>query len=134
MLKLTALGVGHGDATLLQWFQDGDPDKLGFTCLVDGGESPSRLLPALDRHGVTEINLLVLTHFDADHIGGLDGIWDHCKIHTCWAPCLAAFERHMSWRQQGSRCWWSFWWSRGWQGTALPFRQRTYIAVSRCFR
>src|SRR5260370_32209667 len=88
MLKLTALGVGNGDATLLQWFQDGDPDKLGFTCLVDGGESPSRLLPALDRHGVTEINLLVLTHFDADHIGGLDGIWDHCKIHTCWAPCL----------------------------------------------
>jgi hypothetical protein len=38
------------------------------------------------------------------------------------------------WRQQGSRCWWSFWWSRGWQGTTLPFRQRTYIAVSRCFR
>ena len=33
---------------------------------------------ALDRHGVTEINLLVLTHFDADHIGGLDGIWDLC--------------------------------------------------------
>jgi beta-lactamase superfamily II metal-dependent hydrolase len=56
---------------------------------------PQDFLPALDRHGVTEINLLVLTHFDADHIGGLDGIWDHCKIHTCWAPCLAAFERHM---------------------------------------
>jgi beta-lactamase superfamily II metal-dependent hydrolase len=95
MLKLTALGVGHGDATLLQWFEDGDPDKPGFTCLVDGGESPSKLIPALDRHGVTEINLLVLTHFDADHIGGLEGIWDHCKIHTYWAPCLAAFERHM---------------------------------------
>src|SRR5260370_6318725 len=88
MLKLTALGVGHGDATLLQWFQDGDPDKLGFTCLVDGGESPSRLLPALDRHGVTEINLLVLTHFDADHIGGLDRILDPSQIYTCWAPCF----------------------------------------------
>ena len=22
MLKLTALAIGHGDATLLQWFQD----------------------------------------------------------------------------------------------------------------
>jgi beta-lactamase superfamily II metal-dependent hydrolase len=95
MLKLTALGVGHGDATLLQWFEGGDPNKLGFTCLVDGGESGSKLIPALNRHGVTEINLLVLTHFDADHIGGFDGIWDHCKIHTYWAPCLAAFERHM---------------------------------------
>jgi beta-lactamase superfamily II metal-dependent hydrolase len=95
MLKLTALGIGHGDATLLQWFEDTDLNKPGFTCLVDGGESHSKLKQTLDHHLVEKIDLLVLTHFDADHIGGLDGIWDHYKIHTYWAPCLAAFERHM---------------------------------------
>ena len=33
MFKLTALGVGHGDATLLQFFEDDEPDEPGFTCL-----------------------------------------------------------------------------------------------------
>jgi beta-lactamase superfamily II metal-dependent hydrolase len=61
MLKLTALGVGHGDATLLQLFADGKLNKPTFTCVVDGGESPSRLLSALDRHGVTDLDLLVLS-------------------------------------------------------------------------
>lgn len=94
MLKLTALGVGHGDATLLQWFESGKSLRAAFTCLVDGGESPSRLGAALDRHDVRDIDLLVLSHFDADHIGGLDGIENRRKIESYWAPCLAAFERH----------------------------------------
>ena len=94
MVKLTALGVGHGDATLLQVFSPNESEKPAFTCLVDGGESPTKLASALDRHGVGDLDLLVLSHFDADHIGGLDDIWKHRKVQSYWAPCLAAFERH----------------------------------------
>lgn len=96
MFRLTALGVGHGDATLLQWFEAGQKGPASFTCLVDGGESPKKLESALDRHGVRDIDLLVLSHFDADHIGGLDGIENGRRVDSYWAPCLPAFERH-SW-------------------------------------
>jgi beta-lactamase superfamily II metal-dependent hydrolase len=95
MLKLTALGVGHGDATLLQVFSEDKSEKPAFTCLVDGGESSSKLASALDRHGVRDLDLLVLSHFDADHIGGLDDIWAGRQVRSFWAPCLPAFERHI---------------------------------------
>lgn len=94
MLKLTALGVGHGDATLLQVFSNDKSGNPTFNCLIDGGESNKQLASALSRNGVEDLDLLVLSHFDADHIGGLDDIWADRSVRSYWAPCLRAFERH----------------------------------------
>ncbi|HVE67631.1 MAG TPA: ComEC/Rec2 family competence protein, partial [Solirubrobacteraceae bacterium] len=56
------LDVGQGDATLVQ--------HGGATVLVDAGPPGSRLLDRLREAGVRRIDLLVLTHAQADHDGG----------------------------------------------------------------
>lgn len=62
-LRLTFLDVGEGDATLLQ-----APD--GKTALVDAGREPG-LADRLRSLGIERIDLLVASHADADHIGGM---------------------------------------------------------------
>lgn len=94
-LVVTALGIGHGDATLIKWFPKEPSDGPLFCCLVDGGESPQRLREALKRHSISRIDLLVVSHFDSDHIGGLRDIAAEFQVKTYWGPCLAAFQRHL---------------------------------------
>lgn len=63
-LRLAFLDVGQGSATLIL-----TPD--GRAALIDGGRSYSRIEPALAGFGVTQLALIVASHADADHIGGL---------------------------------------------------------------
>ncbi len=93
--QLTTIAVGHGDATLGRWSPaTGSP----FVFLVDGG--PKAAAPATTgviREAAPEgLNLLVLSHVDADHIDGLLQIAEDIPIGSYWGPCLAAFERY-SW-------------------------------------
>lgn len=90
-VRITALGVGHGDAVLVQWRHQGEV----WTCLVDGGPSPDRLRERLDASGVNRIDLLVLTHLDTDHIGGLQGLVAERPVGGFLGPALPAFERHL---------------------------------------
>ncbi|MCP3994560.1 MAG: MBL fold metallo-hydrolase [bacterium] len=76
------LDVGQGDAVLLR-------DPSGGVALIDGGRDPAVLLPALRRHGVNRIDLLVATHGDADHVGGLATLADHVAIGRVWVPQFA---------------------------------------------
>ena len=76
---VTFLDVGQGDAVLLH-------DELGAVVLVDGGRMPHVLDDALRRHGVRRIDLLVVTHGDADHTGGLEGIVGRMPIGRVWVP------------------------------------------------
>lgn len=65
--KIIALDVGQGDATLII-----GPDKKAL--LIDGGPPESGLkilIPALKYYGVTRLEAIFATHYDADHIGGL---------------------------------------------------------------
>ena len=71
MFRLTLLPAEDGDCLLLDY---GSEDKQ-FHILVDGGrtsayETARPLLEAIRRRG-ERIDLLVLTHIDADHIEGL---------------------------------------------------------------
>jgi competence protein ComEC len=61
---VTVLDVGQGDAILLQ-----TPD--GSTLLMDGGSDPNVLDRALRRHGVRSVDVVVVSHDDIDHAGGL---------------------------------------------------------------
>jgi competence protein ComEC len=60
----TFLDVGQGDATLLQ-----TPD--GRTVLVDGGPPGAGLAAKLRDRGVRSLDVVVLTHAQEDHQGGL---------------------------------------------------------------
>lgn len=73
------LDVGQGDATLLR-----GPE--GEVVLVDGGPDPLRLADLLRSHGVSHVDLLVVSHGHADHAGGLEGITASQAIGTVWLP------------------------------------------------
>jgi competence protein ComEC len=75
-LHVSFLDVGQGDATFIQ-------TPSGRQILIDGGAFPSvlndhlgREIPFWDR----EIDIVVATHPDADHVLGLPGVFDRYRV------------------------------------------------------
>jgi competence protein ComEC len=66
--------VGQGDALVLK--------SKNQIAVIDVGKEPEPIDQCLDRLGVERINLLVLTHFDFDHVGGLSGAEKGRSIDT----------------------------------------------------
>jgi len=64
--QVAACDIGQGDAVLVR--------SAGATALVDTGPDPALLRSCLERLGIQHIDLLVLTHFDLDHVGGVDAV------------------------------------------------------------
>ncbi|GAA1771291.1 ComEC/Rec2 family competence protein [Agromyces humatus] len=63
---LAACDIGQGDAVLLR--------SGGTTALIDTGPDPAALRRCLDFLSIDRIDLLVLTHWDADHAGGTSAV------------------------------------------------------------
>ncbi|SFN90308.1 ComEC/Rec2 family competence protein [Mycetocola miduiensis] len=61
-----ACDVGQGDAILVR---DG-----GAVALLDTGPDPVLLTTCLDAMSIGRLDLLVLTHFDLDHVGGVSAV------------------------------------------------------------
>lgn len=84
--RVVFLDVGQGDATLVQGRR--------AALLVDGGLAlPGGLdlgrqavLPALAALGVRRLALVVATHADADHRGGLAAVLDAVPVGRLWLP------------------------------------------------
>lgn len=64
--SLAMCDVGQGDAAVVR--------SAGVIALVDAGPDPAALRHCLSTLGVTRIDLLVITHFDRDHVGGVEAI------------------------------------------------------------
>jgi competence protein ComEC len=64
--QIAACDIGQGDAVLVR---DGDQ-----VALIDVGPDAALLKRCLDTLGIDRLNLLVLTHYDLDHVGGLDAV------------------------------------------------------------
>jgi competence protein ComEC len=62
----TFLDVGQGDATLFQ--------APGASVLVDGGPPEADVVESLRAHGVRALDVVVLTHEQRDHEGGLEAV------------------------------------------------------------
>lgn len=77
--------VGQGDATLWR--------DAGATALVDTGPDPDALTGCLERFGVTRLDLLVLTHFDLDHVGGAGAVVGRVDRVLHGPPAERADER-----------------------------------------
>lgn len=65
---VVACDVGQGDALALRV-------SASSAVVVDAGPDPVPVRRCLDRLGVREVPLLVLTHFHADHVGGVKGVF-----------------------------------------------------------
>lgn len=77
-LKVHFIDVGQGDSTLLQ-FED-------ITMLIDAGRHDrSDVVPYLRSVGITEIDIFVLTHPHADHIGQADKVINTFEVREVWA-------------------------------------------------
>ncbi len=73
--------VGQGDATLAR--------SDGLVMLIDTGPEPDPLAGCLGELGIGRIDLLVLTHFDLDHVGGVSavtGIVDRVLVGSSAGP------------------------------------------------
>ncbi len=64
--SVAACDVGQGDAVLIR--------SAGTIALIDTGPDPGALDACLRALGVDRIDLLVLTHFDLDHVGGTETV------------------------------------------------------------
>jgi len=80
---MVACDVGQGDGAVLNL-------GAGRAVVVDAGPDPAAIRTCLDRLGIREVSLLVLTHFHADHIDGLGGVLDHRRIARIWVSPLAS--------------------------------------------
>ena len=80
-LEVHFIDVGQGDSTLVKC-----PD--GANILVDGGggKSTESLLAYLSKEKVEKIDLLISTHPDEDHIGGLPEVIRRLKVARVMDP------------------------------------------------
>ena len=77
--------IGQGDAVLVR--------SAGRTALVDTGPEPDALEECLTRTGTARIDLLVLTHFDLDHVGGVAAVTGDVATVLHGPPADAQDER-----------------------------------------
>ena len=75
--------VGQGDATLV---------RTGPTTaiLVDTGPEPDAMAGCLRNSAITRVALLVISHFHADHVGGLDGVYRVARVDAALINPLAS--------------------------------------------
>ena len=76
-VTVTILDVGQGDATLVQ-------SSSGQTLLFDGGNNGkgnSVVIPFLNSQGITTLDYMVASHYHADHVGGLDEVYNAVGVN-----------------------------------------------------
>lgn len=80
VLDVYAFSVGKADALLVR--------TADAAIMIDTGENGDgdRLLAELKSLGVEKLDLLILTHFDKDHIGGADTIIGSLPIDRIFLP------------------------------------------------
>ncbi|MFG1677980.1 ComEC/Rec2 family competence protein [Micromonospora sp. NPDC049282] len=76
---VVACAVGQGDAVVL-------PVAAGRAVVVDAGPEPSGVDGCLRRLRVREVPLLVVSHFHADHVGGVAGVFRGRRVGAVVAP------------------------------------------------
>jgi competence protein ComEC len=72
--QVVACDVGQGDALVIQ--------SRGRTALIDVGADEDLIDECLSSLSIRRIDLLVLTHFDFDHVGGLAGAINGREVTT----------------------------------------------------
>jgi competence protein ComEC len=84
-LQVLFLDVGQGGSQLLI-------SPSGKTMLIDAGNNDKEevMLAYLKKYQIEKLDLVVGTHPDADHIGGLDKVIDHTSVGRIYMPRVSA--------------------------------------------
>lgn len=75
---IAACDVGQGDGLILR-----SENKIA---VIDVGRKPEPMSHCLHQLGVSRIDLLVLTHFDKDHVGGLSAVLGKVDLAVVGKP------------------------------------------------
>jgi beta-lactamase superfamily II metal-dependent hydrolase len=99
-LQVDVISVGRGDAILVS-------SPTGKRLLIDGGEAEAApaVLAVLRQRGACPLDLILLTHRHADHLGGLKKVVEGCGVRlfmdsgyphasALYARLLDALEKH----------------------------------------
>lgn len=95
-VRVCSYNVRHGDCTLVEYVRD---EAVQFRLLVDAGEGlPHALVAHLAENprndGRPDIDVVMLSHVDNDHQGGLPQLLEgKITIGEYLGPCLPAFRR-----------------------------------------
>lgn len=91
LMEIHFIDVGQGDAIYIEF-----PD--GKDMLVDAGDranaNTQALLSYIDNYGSANdgIDYLMLTHVDADHVGGMDNVLDAYTVRNIYMPNVGKEE------------------------------------------
>lgn len=80
VLTVSLLKVGKADAIIAQ---------LGAqTIVIDAGEEEdgAEVVGFLEKQGILKVDILIITHFDKDHVGGADTLVEEMQIGTVFLP------------------------------------------------
>lgn len=79
-LKVTLLKVGKADAIAIQTEKN--------TMVIDTGEEEDgeELVFYLKNQGITQVDILLITHFDQDHVGGADTLIESMDVERVLVP------------------------------------------------
>jgi competence protein ComEC len=82
LFRVTFLDVGQGDAAWLK-----TPE--GWDILIDGGPESAGpgLVSYLQSQGVTDVEVMVLSHPHADHVGGLVAVLESLEVDLVLSNC-----------------------------------------------
>ncbi len=78
---LIACDVGQGDGLVVD-------NGGGHVVVVDTGPDPEPMRACLDRIGASAVDLVVLTHYHADHVGGLAAVLERPVAEIRASPVL----------------------------------------------
>ena len=93
---MVACDVGQGDGLVLRV---GD----GSAVVVDAGPDPRLIDRCLGRLGISRVPLVVLTHFHADHVDGLEGVLSGTARGCCRGHHARRADRWGPTRHRGGR-------------------------------
>ncbi|WP_213815174.1 ComEC/Rec2 family competence protein [Glaciihabitans sp. dw_435] len=82
--QIAACDIGQGDAMVVR--------SAGQVALMDTGPDPAPLTACLRTLGIDHIDLLVLSHFDLDHVGGVSAVYSKVT-HAFVGPVAGAADQ-----------------------------------------
>jgi competence protein ComEC len=81
--RIAMCDVGQGDALVVRGFDEqGQPRDI----LIDTGRHADLAESCLQDLGIQRVEAVVLTHFDADHAGGIEAVYERTKHVLISAP------------------------------------------------
>lgn len=75
------IDVGQGDSILIQ--------SNGYSAMIDFGndlDDGAELTSRLRKYGVRRLDCMIITHYDADHIGGADSVLEQLRVENIILP------------------------------------------------